>query len=67
MTTQNYEHHSHTHCWNNEQRNLGNVPPCGIKIENHTQCCLCDITPESPCCSAGIVDGRCGDCKELVD
>ncbi len=24
-------------------------------------------TPESPCCSAGIVDGRCADCKELVD
>lgn len=24
-------------------------------------------TEESPCCSAGIVDGRCGDCKELVD
>ena len=40
----NYErNYSHTHCWNNEQKNLGGVPPCGIKVEKHTQCCLCDL------------------------
>jgi hypothetical protein len=24
-------------------------------------------TPESSCCSAGIVDGRCADCKEILN
>lgn len=33
----NYERVSHTHCWNNQPS------PCGIPIEKHTQCCLCDL------------------------
>ena len=43
-TKLNYERdYSHTHCWNNEQRNLGGIPPCGQKLEDHKQCCLCDL------------------------
>ncbi len=37
----NYEHHSHTHCWDQEQ-----PPACGISLEKHTQCCLCDLSYE---------------------
>jgi hypothetical protein len=33
----NYNHLSHTHCWNQES------PACGIPLEKHTQCCLCDL------------------------
>lgn len=29
--------HSHTHCWDNPDS------PCGIPLEKHTQCCLCDM------------------------
>lgn len=43
-----YERYSHEHCWNNERKNLGGVPPCGIKIENHKQCCLCDVKSPQP-------------------
>lgn len=28
---------SHTHCWNQED-----PPACGISLEKHAQCCLCD-------------------------
>lgn len=35
----NYERdYSHTHCWDNKNN------PCGIPLEKHTQCCLCDLT-----------------------
>ncbi len=33
----NYNHISHTHCWDNKSN------PCGIPMEKHTQCCLCDL------------------------
>lgn len=39
----NYDHHSHLHCWAQKQPSA-----CGIPLEKHTQCCLCDITPPSP-------------------
>lgn len=29
--------HSHYHCWHQDQ-----PPACGIPLEKHTQCCLCD-------------------------
>lgn len=34
----NYEHVSHKHCWNQK-----GSPACGIPLERHTQCCLCDL------------------------
>ena len=33
---------SHYHCWHQNQH-----PACGIPLENHKQCCLCD-TPSTP-------------------
>lgn len=35
--------YSHYHCWHQEQ-----PPACGIPLENHKQCCLCDkeYTPQ---------------------
>jgi hypothetical protein len=30
--------YSHTHCWNQKQPSA-----CGIPLEKHTQCCLCDM------------------------
>lgn len=30
--------YSHTHCWNQ-----GKSPACGQPLENHKQCCLCDM------------------------
>lgn len=33
-----YEHHSHSHCWNQ-----GGKPACGQPLEKHKQCCLCDM------------------------
>jgi len=34
----NYEQdYSHTHCWLNKDL------PCGIPLEKHIQCCLCDM------------------------
>jgi len=46
-----YSHSSHTHCW----ENVRNAMPCGIPLEKHTQCCLCEklppnLTPESTEC-----------------
>jgi len=41
--TSNYErNHSHTHCWNQ-----GDRPACGITLEKHKQCCLCDTSMTS--------------------
>lgn len=37
-TKTEYEHISHSHCWAQ-----GKDPACGQKIENHKQCCLCDL------------------------
>lgn len=34
----NYNHASHSHCWNQVQPSA-----CGIPLEKHTQCCLCDL------------------------
>jgi len=34
---EDYNHISHTHCWDNKDL------PCGIPLEKHTQCCLCDL------------------------
>lgn len=31
------KNHSHYHCWNQTQPSA-----CGIKLENHKQCCLCE-------------------------
>ncbi len=28
---------SHSHCWHQK------TPACGIPLEKHTQCCLCDV------------------------
>jgi hypothetical protein len=33
----NYNHISHTHCWDNPDN------PCGIPSDHHKQCCLCDL------------------------
>lgn len=33
----NYNHISHVHCWDNKDN------PCGIPLEKHTRCCLCDM------------------------
>lgn len=32
--------YSHYHCWDQDQ-----PPACGIPIEKHEQCCLCDLKP----------------------
>lgn len=37
-TLYNYERHSHQHCWDQKQ-----PPACGIALEAHNQCCLCDL------------------------
>lgn len=37
-TETNYNHISHSHCWDQ-----GGNPACGIPLEKHTQCCLCDL------------------------
>jgi len=35
----NYErNHSHTHCWEQDHPSA-----CGIPLEKHTQCCLCEM------------------------
>lgn len=36
----NYERRSHTHCMDQT------TPPCGMPLEKHTQCCLCDVKVE---------------------
>lgn len=37
----NYNHISHVHCLDNKDN------PCGIPIEKHKQCCLCDLAASS--------------------
>jgi hypothetical protein len=39
-----YSRRDHTHCWNQTSS------PCGIPLEKHTQCCLCDtlVEPTAP-------------------
>lgn len=37
VSVDNYERHSHTHCWNQIS------PACGQPIDKHTQCCLCSL------------------------
>lgn len=37
-----YERHSHYHCWDQDQ-----PPACGIPLEKHEQCCLCDLKKEA--------------------
>lgn len=39
----NYAHHSHRHCFSYGDKQ----PPCGIKLEDHKQCCLCDLNVPS--------------------
>lgn len=39
--------YSHTHCWAQKQ-----PPACGIPLDKHTQCCLCD-TPVEPTAPVG--------------
>lgn len=41
----NYSHVSHTHCWEQTMFMVENdgKPACGIPLEKHTQCCLCDM------------------------
>lgn len=40
----NYERdHSHIHCWNQVHEFHQVLPDCGIPLEKHTQCCLCDV------------------------
>lgn len=34
-----YYRRDHSHCWEDGD----NTPPCGQKIEDHKQCCLCDL------------------------
>ena len=43
MASKNYERLSHAHCW--EQYEKYESSACGIKLEDHKQCCLCDLTP----------------------
>ena len=38
----NYSHLSHTHCWDNKLR------VCHIPMNEHKQCCLCDLKKEEP-------------------
>lgn len=53
----NYSHHSHRHCFSYGDKQ----PPCGIKLEDHKQCCLCDLKmpssekPQPMCCLKCIV------------
>lgn len=46
--TVNYEHISHTHCWSQKQPSA-----CGIPLDKHTQCCLCDLKPPTECACQG--------------
>lgn len=42
--TTNYERISHFHCWKQKQPSA-----CGIPLEKHEQCCLCDLkVPTTP-------------------
>lgn len=38
-----YSHVSHVHCWNQVKEYKQELPDCGIPLENHIQCCLCDL------------------------
>ena len=64
-----YNHLSHTHCWNQDGDS-----PCGIPMEEHDQCCLCDLkVPQNtlttrlinPCPSCGSSDNP-HDCFKVV-
>lgn len=46
MNQPNYSHLSHSHCWDQKQPSA-----CGIPLEKHKQCCLCDLLMPRP--SAG--------------
>ena len=37
----NYNYLSHTHCWAQYKKHGSSA--CGIPLEKHTQCCLCDL------------------------
>lgn len=38
-----YGYASHSHCWDQKQPSA-----CGIPLEEHEQCCLCDMKPPQP-------------------
>lgn len=52
MNNDNYERHSHTHCWNNDKN------PCGIPLKDHKQCCLCDLTRCNECLANNISENH---------
>jgi hypothetical protein len=46
--SERYYRRDHTHCWNQTSS------PCGIPLDKHTQCCLCDTpypTVSEQCCN----------------
>jgi hypothetical protein len=42
--------YSHTHCWNQK------TPACGIPLEKHTQCCLCDVKVEEKISKSDLLE-----------
>jgi len=42
-TNEEKKHKSHSCCWEQKQPSA-----CGIPLEKHTQCCLCDEKPTPP-------------------
>lgn len=56
--TENYNHISHSHCWNQKQPSA-----CGIELCTHTQCCLCDLlVPEKS--DEDTKGGTCSKCGQ---
>lgn len=51
-------YYSHSHCWAQ-----GGEPACGIPLETHKQCCLCDTKSEYP---YHIAKAICSLCKYLM-
>lgn len=45
MNDKPYYQVDHYHCWAQ-----GGAPACGINLENHTKCCLCELPKEKECC-----------------
>jgi len=65
----NYSHISHSHCWDQQPS------ACGINLENHEQCCLCDLKyawsdkyakPQSKDCCARTESRVRGEMREMV-
>lgn len=55
-----YTHVSHSHCWAQKQ-----PPACGIPLEKHDQCCLCDVPYNPHECSDPKLSRDCSGCTDL--